>query len=978
MRGLDFFVRRPRLTTALALVLLLPGFLVAPMVPISLFPSVARPAISVSCTYPGASAREVMNTVAGPLEDQMNGVEGMDRMSSSCYDSGAYSLTVNFQVGYDRDVALMKVQSKVQQAMSLLPQEIKNTGVTIASGSSEELGALTVRSPRGTLSHEQLLDYVYGVINPAILRVAGVGKSTIMDDKPAMRIWLDADRLAALGIDTTDVVAAIKAQNVQASLGSVGASPSPIDTARVIALIARGRLSSAEDFGEIIVRTETDGGLVRLKDIARIGMGKQAYTYSGMYGKDPAVVANVYQLPGSDVLATQRALKQQLEELKSVLPEDLECEMTYDVTLYLKAALGTVAWSVALAFGLLLLAVWGQTRSLRTALAVAGGALMPMSVTFAAMCATGFFLNLLTLYALLLALVLSVAFAAIVVIRVRARLADADEPLAAAAAAVRECLVPTVMAALAIAGAMIPIAMIDGVQGVLIRQFAAVLAPAALMAAFNALVVMPVVTVYWLGGGRPARAAAPRRPPLGKAALFIVCTALALAAYSLSRQLPSEFVPDEDLGLLYVNCMLAEGASVEATVQTVERIVDEITKFDAVDKVATILSDSLIGGKGDNRAKLYVVLKNWRERGRGNSDREVANRIRERLSAIPEARIHVFRPPPVTGFGGQGGIAVLVQSMMDSDPVNFAHEVQKLCAALGRSPLAESTNCGTTADSPHLRVNIDREKCELMQVPMSTLFTALQHYLGSVYVNDVNLGTQVNRVTVMSDWAGRATADGIRELYVRSKTGDMVPIDTLVTFEEELGVNACYRCNQYLYCTMQFITKPGVFSSEALDEIRRISAATLPRGYAQGWYGLIYEQFRSRGDTGLLMALALLVVYLALVARFESWRKAIVFFLPAIASVVGAELAHLASGVALSACSMFMLLILPIVTTALALLTKAADGWWQRAFLPLLFAVAVLPLVFASGAGAAGTQALGVSLLGGFLGAALLSGIREN
>ena len=381
MKATQFLIARPRLAAVVALVILIVGALALYLLPVTLYPVLARPAISVSCTYPGANAVELMNTVAGPLEEKVNGVEGMDRMTSSCYDSGAYSLTVNFAVGYDKDIALMKVQSKVQQALSLLPQEVKNTGVTVENGTTEELGVLTLRSPSGRLTCDQVADYVHGVVNPAILRVAGVGKSVVRYDRLAVRVWMIPERLAALGLNTEDVVAAIRAQNVQASLGSVGASPSEDSTARVVTLISKGRLSSPEEFGEIIVATDAKGGLVRLKDVATIGKGPQGYSYSAMFGEEPAVYIMLYLLPGANPLETMAEVKKELRSLEPFFPGDLTWDMTYDTTEYMYRALEGVVWALALAVLILFLVLWVALRSFRASLLVTVSLIVPASLT---------------------------------------------------------------------------------------------------------------------------------------------------------------------------------------------------------------------------------------------------------------------------------------------------------------------------------------------------------------------------------------------------------------------------------------------------------------------------------------------------------------------------------------------------------------------------------------------------------------------
>ena len=953
---------RPRLAAVVSLVILIAGALSMYLLPVTLYPALARPAISVSCTYPGANAVEVMNTVAGPLEEKINGVEGMNRMTSSCHDTGSYSLSVNFEVGYDRDVALMKVQSKVQQALSLLPQEVKNTGVTVESGTTEELGILTLRSAGGKLTHDQIADYVFGVVNPAVLRVSGVGKSAVKDDKIAVRVWMKPERLAARGLNTEDVVAAIKAQNVQASLGAVGARPTDAADTRVVTLISKGRLSSPAEFGEIIVSTSANGGIVRLKDVADIGTGPQGYSYASLYGDVPSVYIVIYLLPGANPLETMAEVKAELKKLEPFFPADLTWDMTYDTTEYMYKALQGVTLAIALAVLVLFAVLWVALRSFRGAFVVVLSLLVPSSLTVFVLLSSGSQVNLLVLYAFLASLAFAAGMAAWTFAAVRR--GDLPGKGQVAAAAVVVCTT-------------IPLAFIDGVQGVLFRQFSIVFAVMAAASAFNSVLLVPVVArrlFPTVESAAPATAA----PSLGALKTLsplslLFAALLGLSAYVLYTRLPKEFVPDEDMGMLYVDCKTAEGTPMAVTSEVMRRVYGEVRDIAGVEKCTTLLGESIINGSGENQAKMVVILKDWNERGRNETSYAIGRRIQKLVDEIPEAEMFVLRVPPVKGMGTQGGVTVLFQSIGDNDPVKFSREVLRMREELAKSPLVETVTGGFYTDTPHLRVVIDRAKCELMKVPMSSIYTALQHNLGSIYVNDVNLGTQVNRVTAMADWSGRARPEDVKAIYVRSKTGAMVPVDTLVTCHEELGPRSCYRCNQYLYCTEQFIPKPGVSTADAIAEVRRICGEKLSPGFLNDWAGFTYESLTSRGDEGLLVGLSLLLAYLVLVVYMETWRGAFRAILPSVAAVFGAVLALGVTGVAFSVYSRYMLVMLVATTVAMSLVAGPSSGFRQRALLPLLAALSAFPLVFSSGAGAAGSVSIGVTLFGGYLAYALLN-----
>jgi multidrug efflux pump subunit AcrB len=381
----------------------------------------------------------------------------------------------------------------------------------------------------------------------------------------------------------------------------------------------------------------------------------------------------------------------------------------------------------------------------------------------------------------------------------------------------------------------------------------------------------------------------------------------------------------------------------DVTGEVMRRLCRETSVLGGVGNSVTLLGTSIINGSGENQAKMFLVLKDWNERGNGESSYEIAKRVQKIADEVPEAEVHTLRMPPVKGMGSQGGVCVLFQAIGDNDPVKFSREVLRMRGELAKSPLAESVNGGFYTDTPKLRIEVDRAKCELMKVPMSSIYTVLQHNLGSIYVNDVNMGTQVNRVTAMSDWRGRARPEDVKALYVRSKTGAMVPLDTLVTCHEELGPRSCYRCDQYLYCTEQFIPKPGVSTSEAIEEVLRICGEKLSPGFRNGWAGFTYESLKSRGDEGILIGLSLLLAYLVLVVRKETWRGAFWAFLPSVAAVFGAILALTLAGVSFSVYSRYALVMLVAYTAAMSLLVDPAAGLLRRMALPLLAAATALP-----------------------------------
>ena len=961
MNGLfDIFLRRPRLVVALSLALIVAGVLSVLSLSVAFYPSVARPTISVSCTYPGANAREVMNTVAGPLEDQVNGVEGFDHMTSSCADTGAYGLTVYFQAGFDRDLALMKVQAAVQQALTQLPQEVKNTGVTVGIGQTIDLGLVTLYSDRGELTRDEVVDYVFAVVDPAIKRVSGIGATSVMDDKTAMRIWLDSDRMTALGIGSDEVVAAIRAQNVQASLGSVGGSPTADSSRKVISLVAKGRLQASGEFGAIIVRTMPDGGLVYLRDIAKIELGHEQYSRAALFGDKPACVTQLYQLPGANTLETVAKVKALLAGLEKRFPGDLKWDMTVDVSRYSTSALRGAQVSFLLAAVLAFVVLLAVYRSVWAAVIPLAATLVALSVVLTVMAVTGCFVTVLSLYALTAALVCMFGVSSAVLSACRAgRLAATRLPVLATGASV--------------SAASLVLMLVSGVQGLILRQFATVFAATGVATALVAVTVVPVLSLRLRAVAFVAPVARPAGDPVVSRVIAVAAVvALLLGASALVARMPQDLVPNEDFGVVLVDVKTRDGTSRPQVVEIVRELRRRIAGACAIEKSCTVFGEGIFSPSGENVAKMYLVLKPWSARGPGESTLETIARIRDVVSDIPEAQVSLMTLPTVPGMGTAAYVSPLLLSTADNDPVRLAREARRLQTLLKRSPLADDVTCGYNTDTPHLRIHVDRAKCETMKVPLSSLFTTLQHYLGSIYVNDINLGTQVNRVTVMSDWKGRSAPEAMAGLYVRATTGAMVPVSALVDYGEELGPNAVYRYNRYLYCTVDMAQRAGVSLQDAMDEISRVFARELPRDYDTGWSGIAYEESSNPGRLALMVALALAAVFLILMVRFESWRRAAGAMLPSAAAVFGGVFALYVTGVPLSLYSRFALVMLVASVSSFALFTSADDPWRRRAFLPLLAAIMVLPLVFTSGAGAAGSRSFGLALFGGYLSFAVL------
>ena len=1009
-----FFIERPRFAGVVSIVLSLAGAVALMKLPVAQYPEVQPPRIIVACNYPGANAHEVMNTVASPLEDEMNGVEDMLFMSSSCSDDGAYSLGVTFEVGTDRDVALMKVQNRVQQALTKLPAEIKATGLRVRCASEDQLGILTLRSKTGKLSRIEVSDYMHGVVQPAILRVPGVGDATIHGPKMAIRVWLDPRRCAAQGINAEEIVAAIKAQNVQASLGSVGASPAPDNNARKITLIAKGRLHTPEEFGEIIVRRDAKGGLVRLKDVARAEYGEQGYNFFNTFNNDVSISVELNQLPGGNAIRTMNLIREELRRLEKRFPGDLEWLIPYDTTDYVRACLKEIVFTLFLTLGLVALVCWIFLQDIRATLVPIITIPVSLLSTFTVMAALGYSINILTLFGLVLAIGTVVDDAIVVVERVQTLMEQGLNPKEASIQAMQDVTGAVVATTLVLLGIFVPVGFLGGLTGKIYQQFAVTLSTAVVFSSVCALTLSPALCTVLLknapegkrkfilfrlfdgllgGAGRLYVWASGlfARHVVLIALIFLVLVCLAIAT---AKSIPQAFIPHEDQGTVMVDANLPEGCVRSFTAQACGESVTRMRGVPGVESVLMTAGSSRIGGRGENQAMMTVRLKPWDERpGKDLEVLSVRARINETNSTLPMIVTRAFAPPPIPGFGAIGGVEPAIFSLGDADPERLARVAKSLAADLVASPLIESAVYGYNADTPHLHLDVDRAKCELFRVPLATLYSTLQTYLGSLYVNDVNLGTQVNRVTVQADWDGRADPEAVRGLYVRSETGAMVPVSALVTLGESLGPRVIYRRNQYVFCTILCTPAPGVLAGDCREEVTRILNEKLPPDYGYDWSGLTFHEMRARGTALPLLILAVLFGYLFLVAQYESWTIPLPVMLSVATAVLGALIGLTIAGLDLSIYAQLGIVLLLGLASKNAILivefskerrerdglgiVEAALAGARERFRAVLmtaltFVLGVAPLVWATGAGAGSRRAIGTTTFAGMCAATLV------
>ena len=905
------FVERPRFAMVIAIVLTMAGAMAIFKLPVSQYPRITPPSIQVSYNYPGANAKEVLNTIAMPLEDEVNGVDDMLYMTGQCGDDGSYSLNVTFEVESDRDMDQVKVENRIAQAEAKLPSEVKQLGKRVRAQNSDMLGFIAVRSPKGTMTRLQISDYCYANIQPVLLRVPGVGDATIYGPKLSMRVWLDPARMAAQGMNSEEVIAAVSKQNIQASLGAVGASPAGPHAAYTMSLLAKGRLMSPKEFDDIVIRRDANGGMVRLKDVARTEIGEQNYMFTGQLDGGNAVSIALQQKPGANAIATMAAIRREMKKLKESFPEDLDWVIPYDATEYVSTCIEEIVFTLGITFGLVVIVCYLFLQDWRATLIPCLTIPVSLSSTFILMALLGYSINILTLFGLILAIGVVVDDCIVVVERVQflieTRGLNAKEATIQAMSDVTSAVIATTLVLL---GIFVPVGFMSGITGRIYQQFSVTLSAAVCFSTVCALTLAPALCSLILHEARPYK-----HGPLAwfnwavnafkglfvavakwLARRIFLAFALLVLTIMLTAQLfrstQTSFLPDEDQCVVFAALEMPEGSTRDRTRDVSLRAVDTLLKVPEVRSVLTITGFSMVGGRGENQCMLIIDLKDWAQRtGKDQSAAMMVQRLQGILATIPEPSWKVFMPPAIPGLGMTNGISVNIQDKGSADPIRMEEVQNKLLAVLNdktKHPNILMAFSGYNAKTPHLRFNLDRVKAEMYKVPVATVYATLQNYLGSRYVNDVNLGTQVNRVTVQADWDGRATPEAVARLYVRGENGAMVQIGALGDITHELGPRTVYTRDKYVTSSLTIMPMPGVASGRVMDELKDTFKKELPSDYGYDWAALSFQEARNEGSAAPLIALAVLFGYLFLVAQYESWTIPLPVMLSIFVAVFGA------------------------------------------------------------------------------------------
>jgi HAE1 family hydrophobic/amphiphilic exporter-1 len=1019
----EFFVRRPIVAMVIAIIIVLVGLVSLGSLPVAQYPEITPPEVGVTATYTGANAEIVEQSVATPLEQKINGVENSLYMKSVNSNDGTMNLTVSFEVGSDLDMSNVLVQNRVSEAQASVPEEVKRMGITVKKKLSFPLMLVTLYSPSGAYDQNFLSNYMTINILDAVARIKGVGQASVLGGSDyAMRVWVKPDQLAKLGLTVPDITRAIQEQNVIAPAGQIGGPPALPGTQFTYQVRTKGRLSTAEEFGDVIVRSNPDGSQVRIKDVARVELGTQTYNAASRLNEGPAAILAVYQLPGANGLEVAEAVEQVFEEMKADFPNEVDYLVSLDTTLAIDAGIKEIVTTLYQAVALVILVVFVFLQNARATLIPSLAVPVSLIGTFAVFPLLGFSINTLSLLGLVLAIGIVVDDAIVVVEAVTTKMEEGLKPKEATIAAMKEVSGPIVATSLSLMAVFVPVAAMGGITGRLYQQFAITIAISVAISSLNALTLSPALSAMLLKppqekkksmlqpfydgfnkvfhratGGYMSIAGLFTRKLIISVGLLAFLT---LSMGGLFTAVPGGFVPEEDQGYFLVNIQLPDAASLERTDHVTSRVEGILADQAGVESVTAVAGYSLLTSSlSPNNAFLFVSLKEWGER---DSHELHVNSIIQQLNVrfameIPEAIAFAFGPPAIPGLGTGSGFSMMLQDRGGNSPTYLAEQAQAFIQAAQQRP--EIGNIITTfrANVPQIFANVDNDMVLKLGVSPADVNTAIGSFLGGAYVNDFNRFGRLFKVYVQAEPEYRSRPDDIRYFFVRGASGDPVPLSALVSMEETHGPEYTNRFNLFRAAELTGAPAPGYSSDQALDALEQVAAEMLPTDMTYSWNAMSFQERAAAGSGAQVFVLALLFVFLILAAQYESWSLPLSVLLGTPIAIFGAMLGLFLSGLFLpgyqnnvfAQIGLVMLIGMAAKNAILIVefakmksdqgfsaLESAMSAARDR-FRPILmtafsFILGVLPLLVASGAGAEARKVMGMTVFSGMLAATVI------
>ena len=1010
-----FFIDRPIFASVLSAFIVIAGLAALRVLPVAQYPDILPPEVDLQAFYPGANAETVAETVAAPLEQAINGVDNMLYVRSASAGNGSLAMTITFAIGTDPDLAAINVNNRVQSALSQLPEEVRRQGVSVRKRSTSFLQIIALDSEDPRFDAVFISNYALLNVVDELRRVPGVGDAQIFGSKDySIRIWLRPDRLAQLGLTPADVAAAVREQNAQFAAGRVGEEPTKGGADFTFSVTTLGRLAEPEQFENIVIRTTDTGGIVRLKDVARVELGSREYNFSAARNGKPTVPIGIFLKPGANALEVGNAVKARMREMQERFPAGLDWSIPYDTTVYVKVSIvevvKTLVEAMLLVFAVVFLFLQNWRATLIPMLAV------PVSLigTFAAMLLLGFSINTLTLFGMVLAIGIVVDDAIVVLENVeRIMVGENLSPRDATVKAMEQVTRPVIAIVFVLTAVFLPVAFLGGLVGEMYRQFAITIAVSVAISGFVALTLTPAlcatllrhedaVSHGWLHKfeewfarmtGRYARGVAfMMRHGALTLALFGV---MVLAIVGLVRSVPAALAPAEDQGYVMVIPIRQDAASLQRTEAVNERLTEILLEHPAVDQVMTFSGlDVLTFSLRTNTGITWINLKDWSERTSEElSAKGVAGYVFGVGSQIKDAFVLAFEPPPIEGLSMTGGFDGFVQSRGGGDYKELEAAVQKLVAAASQRPELAGVTTSYSASVPQIRIDLDREKAKLLGVNVAEVFETLQSTFGALYVNDFNRAGRVFRVHLQSEAEFRAHPDDIRDVYVRTGSGELIPLTTLVTIREVTGPEIIERYNVFPSAKILGGPAPGYSSGQALEIMEQLARETLPDGYALEWTGTSFQEKATGGASQTVFLVGVLMVLLVLAAQYERWTLPFAVILAVPFAVFGAFLAVFLRGLENDIYFQIGLVTLVGLASKNAILivefaqlkvqegmpvAEAAIEGAKLRFRPIVmtslaFILGVTPLAVSSGAGAASRHSIGTGVIGGMLAATFIA-----